>query len=344
MVFVLGTTGAGKSKLAIDLAAHFAGEVVNSDKMQVYTGLNVITNKVTDEECAGIPHHLIGGVDPDADYTVEDFCREATRAVESILSRGRLPIIAGGSNSYIEELVDGDLGKFRTLFDCFFLWIDVQLPVLHQYVNCRVDKMVEMGLVEEARGVFEQEADYSKGIRRSIGVPEMDQFFRAEGSADVDEETRAVMLKEAIEKIKENTRDLTCRQLEKIRRFSTLQGWELHRIDATKAFEERGNGEAEQVWISLVRKPSIEIVGKFLVRDSGSLSILEKMVDNAKARPEAIAATATPAVADQEQPAPLLRGAGWGRLCTCAGRPVWAQPRTPREHEDQLPALGQMGP
>ena len=248
VTFVLGSTGTGKS------------EVVNSDKLQVYAGLDIIANKVTDEECAGIPRHLIGGIHPDAESTSSDFRREATRAVEAIVAGGRLAIVAGGSNSYLEELVDGDGGKFRSKYECCFVWIDVELPVLHLFVSARVDKMVEMGLVEEARGVFEPEAaDYSKGIRKSIGVPEMDRFFRAEGSAD-----EARMLQDAIEEIKENTRKLTCNQLKKIHRLSTLRGWDVHRIDATEALQKRGDPEGEEVWNRMVREPSIKIVHKFL--------------------------------------------------------------------------------
>ncbi|KAH0756745.1 hypothetical protein KY290_020238 [Solanum tuberosum] len=60
VVFVMGATGTGKSRLSIDLAIHFQGEIINSDKMQVYKGLDIITNKITDIEKQGIPHHLLG--------------------------------------------------------------------------------------------------------------------------------------------------------------------------------------------------------------------------------------------------------------------------------------------
>lgn len=266
VVFVLGSTGTGKSKLAINLAAHFDGEIVNSDKIQVHDGLNVITNKVTEDECAGIPHHLIGGVCPDADFTVPDFRAAATRAVESIAARGRLPVVAGGSNSYIEELVDGDGGRFRSRYDCVFVWVDVDLPVLHSFVSARVDRMVEMGLVEEARGVFSPKGDYSRGIRKAIGVPEMDRYFRSEASAD--EEARARLLESAIGEIKDNTCKLACRQLQKIRRLSTLAGWDVRRVDATEAFLKLGKKcEFEEAWDRTVRFPSIDIVQKFLHKD-----------------------------------------------------------------------------
>uniref|UniRef100_A0A6N2MZL3 Adenylate isopentenyltransferase n=1 Tax=Salix viminalis TaxID=40686 RepID=A0A6N2MZL3_SALVM len=108
VVFVLGPTGTGKSRLAIDLATHFPAEVVNCDKMQVYKGLDIVTNKVTEEECRGVPHHLLGIADPDADFTSEDFKHHASLVVESIVTRDRLPIIAGGSNSYVEALANDD--------------------------------------------------------------------------------------------------------------------------------------------------------------------------------------------------------------------------------------------
>nr|CAD1833616.1 unnamed protein product [Ananas comosus var. bracteatus] len=240
VVFVLGATGTGKSKLAIALAIHFDGEVVNSDKMQVYSGLDVITNKVTQAEAADIPHHLLGGVHPDADFTAADFRREAALAVASIVARGRLPIVAGGSNSYIEALVDGEAGEFRRRYDCCFLWVDVDLPVLHKFVAARVDKMVQQGLLDEARSVFDpNNGDYTRGVRRSIGVPELDRYFRVEAEAAADEETLERLCAAAIDEIKVNTCKLTVCQLLKIHRFCRLEGWDVSRIDATEAFLER---------------------------------------------------------------------------------------------------------
>ncbi|GLT91820.1 hypothetical protein SLE2022_096910 [Rubroshorea leprosula] len=73
VIFVMGAAGTGKSRLAIDLATRFPAEVVNSDKTQVFKGLDIVTNKVTEEECRGVPHHLLGFVDPDAIFTSADF-------------------------------------------------------------------------------------------------------------------------------------------------------------------------------------------------------------------------------------------------------------------------------
>ncbi|XP_020100818.1 adenylate isopentenyltransferase 3, chloroplastic-like [Ananas comosus] len=264
VVVVMGATGTGKSRLAIDLALRLGGEVINCDKMQVYAGLNVITNKVTPEECAGVPHYLLGVAPPDADFTAADFRREATLLVDLIARRGRLPIIAGGSNSYIEELIEGNGGEFCSQYDRCFLWVDVELPVLHDFVADRVDRMVERGLVQEVKQVFDPDNnDYSKGIRKAIGVPEMDRYFRSEGTA-VDEAERRRLLADAIDDIKASTCRLTCCQLEKIRRLRTLPGWDVRRVEATEVFLKKGKEAADEAWERMVAGPSTQIVQEFL--------------------------------------------------------------------------------
>ncbi|XP_052190717.1 adenylate isopentenyltransferase 5, chloroplastic [Diospyros lotus] len=263
VVVVMGATGTGKSRLSIDLAARFPAEIVNSDKMQVYKGLDILTNKVSEEECHGIPHHLLGFVDPSADFTAADFRQHASLAIDAIVSRDRLPIIAGGSNSYIKALVNDDI-EFQSKYDFCFLWVDVSLPVLHSFVSERVDRMIRDGLVNEVREIFDPKADYTRGIRRAIGVPEMDEFLRAESTGD--EETKATLLREAIEKIKSNTCKLACCQLQNILRLQNQMERNLHRIDATEAFLKR-RGKAGGAWESLVAEPSTMIVDQFLFQD-----------------------------------------------------------------------------
>ncbi|KAK6122647.1 hypothetical protein DH2020_043609 [Rehmannia glutinosa] len=141
----MGATGTGKSRLAVDLATRFNAEIINSDKIQVYKGLDIITNKVTDGERRGVRHQLIGIIDPSGDFTAEDFVLHASLAADEIIKRSQLPIIAGGSNSFIQALVDD--AEFRSKYECCFLWVDVSMPVLHSFVVNRVDQMVKGGLV-----------------------------------------------------------------------------------------------------------------------------------------------------------------------------------------------------
>lgn len=272
VVFVMGATGTGKSRLAIDLATRFPGEVINSDKMQVYKGLNIVTNKVTEEECRGIPHHLLGFVDPDSDFTAMDFQYHTSRALRFISGRDRVPIIAGGSNSFIDALVNGD-PEFRSRHNCCFLWVDVSLPVLHHFVSERVDRMVEEGLVDEVRSLYNPKADNTKGIRRAIGVSEMEQYLRIE-STNAEDETKARFLEASITKIKDNTCRLARHQLKKIHRLYEMWSWNMHRIDATEVFLKRGSKEAaDEAWERLVLRPSSMIVDRFLY-DAPSTTII----------------------------------------------------------------------
>ncbi|XP_047308131.1 adenylate isopentenyltransferase 3, chloroplastic-like [Impatiens glandulifera] len=263
VVVIMGATGTGKSRLSIDLATRFPAEIINCDKIQAYRGLEITTNKITDEETRNIPHHLLGIIHPNEDFTANNFCSMASTAVRSITTRSMLPIIAGGSNNYIEALISDQENQFHSKYDCCFIWVDVSLPVLHSFVSKRVDTMVEKGMVEEVRNMFDPRADYSIGIRRAIGVPEFDTYFRMEHSLDHDEETKIKILDKAIANVKSNSCKLASHQTDKINRLKNVIGWKLHRIDATNVFMKKGI-EADEEWDKLVLGPSSMIVRKFL--------------------------------------------------------------------------------
>ncbi|KAK5784027.1 hypothetical protein PVK06_038545 [Gossypium arboreum] len=210
VVIIMGATGTGKSRLSIDLATRFPAEIINSDKIKAYAGLDITTNKIPEDE-------------------------------------RRVPIIVGGSNSYIEALVDDEDFQFRSRYECCFLCVHVAMPVLHQYVSERVDKMVEMGMVDEES--------------HCIGVPGFDRYFRAEPY--LDKQQRGKLLQEAIQEIKRNTCKLACRQLEKIHRLRNKKNWKTHIVDATEVFGRRGK-DADEAWKKLVAGHSTEIVAEFL--------------------------------------------------------------------------------
>ncbi|HEY9481187.1 MAG TPA: tRNA (adenosine(37)-N6)-dimethylallyltransferase MiaA [Candidatus Paceibacterota bacterium] len=108
VVVVCGPTATGKSDLAVLLALRFDGEVVSADSRQVYRGLDTGAGKITESEMKGVRHHLLDVADPaKARYSVEDFQREASVAIEDIISRGKLPIICGGTGFYIDTLIYG---------------------------------------------------------------------------------------------------------------------------------------------------------------------------------------------------------------------------------------------
>ncbi|KAL3718267.1 hypothetical protein ACJRO7_003411 [Eucalyptus globulus] len=336
VVVVMGPTGSSKSRLAIDLASHFPVEVVNADSMQVYRGLDVLTNKVPLDQQQGVPHHLLGTVSPNVEFTAKAFRNAAAPLIDEILSRNKLPVIVGGTNYYIQALVspfllddsmdhmdDGhldetpgdehddcrvnqylnlyaqsgllpsELFKSRTLenwgrvenskYDCCFICVDACLPVLDQYVEQRVDCMMEAGLLNEFCDIYRPNSNYTQGLCQAIGVREFEDFLQVYIGDAGNSETSSfhdksmlkeniglilaslptnkleVLLREAVDKFKLNTRRLVRRQKRRIRRLQTLFGWNIHYVDATEAISCR----SEDSWIKQVVQPSVQCVRSF---------------------------------------------------------------------------------
>jgi tRNA dimethylallyltransferase len=107
LVIILGPTGVGKSRTAVDLALKFKGEIINSDSIQVYRGFDIGTDKPSPEDRRAVPHHLVDCVDPGVQFTAADFVRLALAAASDIVRRGRVPFVVGGTGLYIKALVDG---------------------------------------------------------------------------------------------------------------------------------------------------------------------------------------------------------------------------------------------
>lgn len=106
IVVVCGPTASGKTRLAVDLAEKFDGEIVSADSMQIYKRLDIASAKPTEEEKRGIPHHLMDFLEPTEGYSVADYVEKARGVIADIHSRGKLPIICGGTGLYINSLVD----------------------------------------------------------------------------------------------------------------------------------------------------------------------------------------------------------------------------------------------
>lgn len=106
VVAVVGATATGKSALAVGLAQRLNGEVVNADALQFYRGMDVGTAKVTEDERGGVPHHLLDVLDVTEDVSVAQFQHWARMAFADVRSRGRTPILAGGSGLYVRAALD----------------------------------------------------------------------------------------------------------------------------------------------------------------------------------------------------------------------------------------------
>lgn len=106
LIVVAGPTASGKTRLAVELAKKHNGEVVSADSMQIYKGMSIATAKPTVEEMQGIPHHLINILDSETSFSVADYVKLAGNTIFDVYSRGKTPILCGGTGLYISSLID----------------------------------------------------------------------------------------------------------------------------------------------------------------------------------------------------------------------------------------------
>lgn len=257
IIAVVGPTAVGKTTLGIELAKRFNGEIISGDSQQVYRHLDIGTAKATLEEQAEAPHHLIDVREVDEAYSAYDFVKEASAAIEDITSRGKLPIIVGGTGLYLQSLLEGyhlggqvnqeevlayrqeleqladavlfdkiaeqdieipelnrrrairalelatfgqDLENKETPYDALLIGLNDDRQVLYERINHRVDVMVEKGLLDEAKWLYDNHRDVQAA--RAIGYKELFPYFAGQAS-----------LEESVDKLKQNTRRFAKRQL-----------------------------------------------------------------------------------------------------------------------------------
>ncbi len=120
LIVVAGPTASGKSAVAVELARMIGGEIISADSMQVYRYMDIGSAKITKEEMMGVPHYLIDVADPTEEFDVVRYAHEAKAAISDILSRGKQPILCGGTGFYIQAVTrdidfseTGSLPKYR---------------------------------------------------------------------------------------------------------------------------------------------------------------------------------------------------------------------------------------
>lgn len=106
VIVVCGPTASGKTALAVSLAEIFGCEVISCDSMQIYKHMRIATAKPTEEEMRGIRHHLIDFLEPNQEFSVADYVRLASECISDISSRGKIPLICGGTGLYVSSLID----------------------------------------------------------------------------------------------------------------------------------------------------------------------------------------------------------------------------------------------
>jgi tRNA dimethylallyltransferase len=169
IVSIVGLTASGKSAVGIELAQEFNGEIVSCDSRQVYRGLDLGTAKVTPEEQALVPHHMLDVTDPGVTFNVASFQRQAYMAIQGILERGKLPILVGGSGLYSRSIVEGygfkldeNGKKFSDTvlsgnvpkFDVLQICLMPSKEFIAERIDTRIDGRLDAGMLEETKDLI----------------------------------------------------------------------------------------------------------------------------------------------------------------------------------------------
>ncbi|GAA0496161.1 tRNA (adenosine(37)-N6)-dimethylallyltransferase MiaA [Salinibacillus aidingensis] len=293
VIAVVGPTAVGKTKLSVELAKRFHGEIISGDSMQVYQGLDIGTAKVTDEERQGIPHYMIDIREPDQDFSVADFQDHVQHYINYIDSRNRLPIIAGGTGLYIqstlynfnfssqkrdeqfekdmlaaiqekgvepfyhklkkvdpeqaEKIHPNNLRRVIRALEVYertgltmsdlqqkqadqspynptLIGLSMDREELYRRINHRVDLMMEEGLLDEAKRLYDQGLKNAQSMQ-GIGYKEFIPYFEGEWS-----------LEESIERLKRNSRRYAKRQYTYFRNKMDVHWYSISELNLQETF------------------------------------------------------------------------------------------------------------
>lgn len=164
VVAVVGPTASGKSDLAVEICLRFNGEAVSADSMQIYKGLDISTAKPTEEEKKGVPHHMMDFLDNTESFSVAEYQKMAGEYIRDIHSRGKLPVIVGGTGLYIDTL----LNNIQLKEDSFD-------EVLREKLLERVEKEGIESLLDELRGIDPEYAEkmHPNNVKRIVRALEV---------------------------------------------------------------------------------------------------------------------------------------------------------------------------
>ncbi|WP_082386389.1 tRNA (adenosine(37)-N6)-dimethylallyltransferase MiaA [Rossellomorea vietnamensis] len=270
LIVVIGPTAVGKTNTSISLAKRFDGEVISGDSMQIYKKMDIGTAKITTDEMDGVPHHLIDIKNPEEPFSVAEFQKLVRKKISEIHSRGKTPLIVGGTGLYIQSVLydyqftetpgdehfraelEAELEKYgsewlhrklvkvdpdsagnihpnntrrviraleifhctgKTMseyqssqthelqYDVALIGLTMDREKLYKRINLRVDLMIEQGLLEEVKALYDGGVRNVQSVQ-AIGYKELYDYFDG-----------IVSLETAIENLKQNSRRYAKRQL-----------------------------------------------------------------------------------------------------------------------------------
>jgi tRNA dimethylallyltransferase len=220
LIVVAGETASGKSALALDLAERLSGEIICADSRTVYKGMDIGTAKPTSKERAQVLHHGLDVVEPGERFTAADFKQLALQAIEDISSRGKVPIMVGGTGLYVdtvlydyqfstpEQAAQRDPQNPRHLLktaepdsrsklrdNTLLIGLSVERDILKQRIVSRVQQMIAQGLETEVRQLVDRYGWGSDALK-GIGYREWEGYFNGSKSLD---ETVASIAKDTVD-------------------------------------------------------------------------------------------------------------------------------------------------
>lgn len=206
MIYVIiGPTGVGKTKLSIELAKKIDAEIINADSMQIYKELNIGTAKITKDEMQNITHHMFNIISVNDNYNVYDYQKDARYILNNLLSKNKNIIIVGGTGLYIKALLydytfDNQENKNKKLYDFKLIGLTRDRKILYDYIDKRVDKMIDDGLEDEVRNLYNNNIK-TRAVMTAIGYKELYEYFDNKIDKDI-----------ATDKIKQSSRRYAKRQ------------------------------------------------------------------------------------------------------------------------------------
>ena len=204
MIYVIiGPTGVGKTKLSIELAKKLNAIIINADSMQIYKELNIGTAKIKDGEMQGIPHYMLNIKSITEDFNAFLYQQMAREIIEN--NKCKNIIIVGGTGLYIKALLynynfDNENKKCEPIYNFKMVGLTRSRSSLYEVINNRVDEMIEDGLIEEAKDLYDKKIN-SRALNTAIGYKELFEYFRGDTIKEL-----------AIDKIKQNSRHYAKRQ------------------------------------------------------------------------------------------------------------------------------------
>ncbi|MCL2540313.1 MAG: tRNA (adenosine(37)-N6)-dimethylallyltransferase MiaA [Firmicutes bacterium] len=218
VLVICGPTAVGKSGFALEVCTRLNAEIVSSDSLLVYKGLDIGTAKPTPAERKLAPHYMIDIISPLEEFNAECFVSMAKKCIYDIQARGKLPVIVGGTGFYLEALLSGYSFKIasgrgieKTESNALIVCLTQERSKLYAAIDARVDGMIAAGLISEIQAL------------RSIGVTEQHQSMQAIGYKELIPYLNGeIGLGQATENIKQASRNYAKRQLTWFRGMKNL--------------------------------------------------------------------------------------------------------------------------